>query len=64
MEVKSILAIICVAIALVGGIETVYQIYQIIKKFFSFHIIFELESFPFWKIMSIISKVYYYNKKK
>lgn len=29
MEVKSILAIICVAIALVGGIETVYQIYQL-----------------------------------
>ena len=30
MEVKSILAIICVAVALVGGIETVYQIYQLI----------------------------------
>ena len=29
MEVKSILAIICAAIALVGGIETVYQIYQL-----------------------------------
>lgn len=28
MEVKSILAIICAAIALVGGIETVYQIYR------------------------------------
>ena len=29
MEVKSILAIICAAIALVGGIETVYQIYRL-----------------------------------
>ena len=32
MEVKSILAIICAAIALVGGIETVYQI-QVVYYF-------------------------------